>query len=538
MATRKRRRRISASPSAIIRRRWKRGGRTVLEQRPPEEPVVKPKERRQGTSLLSFPGSPSKAEYYDTLGYPKMAQKASRYGQAVVPLVSGSTSVLYVVQSGDTLEGIAQTFHISLASLIAANPEMSPSEHIFPGQVITVPVTESALPPQGQTLIPYVAQLGQSLFSIAARFGVSLSELVRVNPQIGSEEDIYAGQIVWIPTVPDAPVSQSPAILFVVQPGDTLGAIGLRFNVSRDELVAANPQLLDPDVLYPGEIIVVPVSGVPTQPVFDHVRYVIQPGDTIESIAGQFMVTLASLQSVNPLLLAIPGLTLIIPAGVPIPAPPQPVPGARRCHPPPFGRALELGDDDFSFVPFGNGFTFPFYGESFTGLFVNSNGSITFGEGDPNFFPMVDTFVEGAPRIAPFWADLNPATGVVGSGVFVAAVASDDPSQARVIVTWDRTPYFFTDVPNTVQLSLFGDGNIQMCYFEVANPPEPRPVLIGVARGQGEPESNIFRYDGAANPRRTGNPQEPTPTGSLTGRILRYIFVPETGNYRLEFVEG
>jgi LysM repeat protein len=48
----------------------------------------------------------------------------------------------YVVQQGDTLSGIAQSFGISLADLEAANPQITNPDLIFPGQVINIPGTE------------------------------------------------------------------------------------------------------------------------------------------------------------------------------------------------------------------------------------------------------------------------------------------------------------------------------------------------------------------------------------------------------------
>lgn len=537
MATRKRRN-PAAGTAAVIRRRWKRTGHSVVQQRNPyEEPALSMHTRKAPAGgLLDFTGTPDKSEYYHKLGYPRFSPAAVRRGVSN-PLANGGTTVAYVVQPGDTLTRIADAFQISVEALRMANPELGPQDTIFVGQVLSIPLSDPSFPPEPRTLIPFVVQMGQSLSTIALMFGINVADLRRVNPHIGADDAIFVGQVVWIPLVPDAPASQLPAILYVVQPGDTLGAIGLRFGVSRQDMVQANPQIADPDRIFPGEIIVVPVSGVPEQPIYRLRRYVVQPGDSILTIAARFQVTLNSLQNANPLLLAIPGLTLVIPQGVAIPAPPDPVPGSRPCRRPPFGRSLELGDDDFAFVPFGSEFTFPFYGQRYNGLFVNSNGNVTFGSGDANFFASVDLFIEGPPRIAPFWVDLNPPGGVVGSGVFVDIERSTNPTEARVVVTWDRTPYFFTEIPNTFQLSLYADGLIQICYFSVADPPDPRRILIGVARGQGRPESNIFRYDGTENPRRTGEPQEPTPSGSLTGRILQYVFDDAVGNYRLEFME-
>ncbi|WP_088554756.1 PGRP and LysM peptidoglycan-binding domain-containing protein [Calderihabitans maritimus] len=48
---------------------------------------------------------------------------------------------------------------------------------------------------------------------------------------------------------------------YVVQPGDTLSSIARRFNISLALLIAANPQISDPDLIFPGQIINIPIGA-------------------------------------------------------------------------------------------------------------------------------------------------------------------------------------------------------------------------------------------------------------------------------------
>ena len=48
------------------------------------------------------------------------------------------------------------------------------------------------------------------------------------------------------------------AATYTVRPGDTLSEIAERFGVSLDALIAANPQITDPDRIFPGQVIVIP----------------------------------------------------------------------------------------------------------------------------------------------------------------------------------------------------------------------------------------------------------------------------------------
>jgi hypothetical protein len=87
------------------------------------------------------------------------------------------------------------------------------------------------------------------------------------------------------------------------------------------------------------------------------------------------------------------------------------------------------GDDDDGLGsptvpgPLSGGFEFLFGGPVGTpdcvwnGLFWNSNGNVTFGDGDTDFQPTAVTFRIGLPKIAPAWADLNPGTRVIGGNL-------------------------------------------------------------------------------------------------------------------------
>ncbi|MBE3556047.1 MAG: SafA/ExsA family spore coat assembly protein [Firmicutes bacterium] len=55
-------------------------------------------------------------------------------------------------------------------------------------------------------------------------------------------------------------------IRYVIQPGDTLYAIAKRYGISLNRLIAANPQIADPNVIYPGEVICIPTSPAPPTP--------------------------------------------------------------------------------------------------------------------------------------------------------------------------------------------------------------------------------------------------------------------------------
>lgn len=115
------------------------------------------------------------------------------------------------------------------------------------------------------------------------------------------------------------------------------------------------------------------------------------------------------------------------------------------------GRALSLGDDDSTVQSIG--FPFEFYGRRFTSLFVNSDGNLTFEEGDnASTSRNIRRLVTGAPRIAPFFADLDPSAG---GRVFL------DAAPDAITVTWCAVPGFERPQTVTVQVVLFPNGAIE-----------------------------------------------------------------------------
>lgn len=161
---------------------------------------------------------------------------------------------LYTVKPGDSLFFIAKHFNIPLQSLINANPQITDPNTIFPGQVICIPVPGPGVTcPGGQI---YRVVRGDSLFEIARRFGVTLDSLIRANPHITDPNLIYPGQEICIP-VPGMPLCPS-GTLYTVQAGDTMYEIARRNNLPLSTLIAANPQVSDPNLIFPGQVLCIP----------------------------------------------------------------------------------------------------------------------------------------------------------------------------------------------------------------------------------------------------------------------------------------
>ena len=129
-----------------------------------------------------------------------------------------------------------------------------------------------APPPAPQTA--YIVRAGDTLFSIAARYRINAATLAQLN-SIVNPTLIYVGQTLTVPALPGAPVSPAPAAtaalapatlapyapagdaVCIVQPGETLYRIALRYNTSAANLSAYN-KLDSPTMIYAGQRLLIP----------------------------------------------------------------------------------------------------------------------------------------------------------------------------------------------------------------------------------------------------------------------------------------
>ncbi|HHY60982.1 MAG TPA: LysM peptidoglycan-binding domain-containing protein [Clostridia bacterium] len=104
--------------------------------------------------------------------------------------------------------------------------------------------------------MPYViVQPGDTLRELSQRYHVSYLRLLAANPQIRNPDLIYPGQVVILPT----PHQRTPAaeVQRVVRPGDTMYFIAREYGIPLDQLIAQNRFIKDPNLIYPGMIVTI-----------------------------------------------------------------------------------------------------------------------------------------------------------------------------------------------------------------------------------------------------------------------------------------
>ena len=195
-----------------------------------------------------------------------------------------------IVESGDTLQKIANRCGTTVSALKLANPQIGSGNLIYPGQSLNLPGT--ILGSDGGYFI-YIVARGDSLKGLAIRFGTTVEALLAANPSITNPNVIYEGQQVKVyePQNPPPPPPPPSGQAYYVQRGDTLRKIASKFSTTVDAILRANPQISNPNVIYVGQAITIP-AGV--------ANYVVQRGDTLRIIANKFGTTVENLLRLNP----------------------------------------------------------------------------------------------------------------------------------------------------------------------------------------------------------------------------------------------
>ncbi len=210
------------------------------------------------------------------------------YAEAVVRAVIEYLNLTYVpvegenyytVKSGDSLWSIAKKFNITVADLKEANGLTSSMLSI--GQVLKIPTEEKEEPMENV----YIVKKGDSLYKIAQNFDTTVSDIMKLNNLTNTNLSI--GQRLQIP------VPGGTGDTYVVEKGDSLYKIAQKYNTTVDALIKLNN--LNNTNLSIGQVLKVPTSSSSND------IYIVQSGDSLYKIAQKYNTTVDALIKLNNL---------------------------------------------------------------------------------------------------------------------------------------------------------------------------------------------------------------------------------------------
>jgi LysM repeat protein len=183
---------------------------------------------------------------------------------ALAPAVQAQGQV-HVVQRGETLWSIAARYGTTTRAFVQANG-LANANRIYAGQRLIIPGGASSPASSGGST--YVVRRGDTLYSIAVRYGTTARALARANG-LANANRIYVGQRLAIPgggssaSSPGAPSSGTQ--VYTVRRGDTLAAIAYRHGTTAWAIASANG-LANPNYIYVGQKLRIPSGGTSSAP--------------------------------------------------------------------------------------------------------------------------------------------------------------------------------------------------------------------------------------------------------------------------------
>ncbi len=180
------------------------------------------------------------------------------------PVLAAETTI-HVVQPGENLFRIALRYGVTIDAIARANG-LTNTRHIYVGQRLIISSSGSPSSPPASSGGVHIVQRGENLFRIALRYGTTYQALAAANGIVNTGR-IYVGQRLVIPGSSSAPPSTPSASgsTYVVRRGDTLTAIALRHGVSAWSLAHFN-SISNPSLIYVGQVLRIPGGGSPVTP--------------------------------------------------------------------------------------------------------------------------------------------------------------------------------------------------------------------------------------------------------------------------------
>lgn len=170
------------------------------------------------------------------------------------------------IKSGDTLLLLAQRYQIQVDDIMALNNISNPRA-LQVGRDLILPLREGFSQRPVESLAEsyvrsrrhsYTVRSGDSLWSIARRFEVTEKQL-RVWNGLGWSNMLRPGQVLLVSQPSSSAVAKADTtaqptdkVIYLVEPGDTLWAIGRRFAVNADQIRQWN-DLAREHILRPGQ---------------------------------------------------------------------------------------------------------------------------------------------------------------------------------------------------------------------------------------------------------------------------------------------
>ncbi len=172
--------------------------------------------------------------------------------------IDGRKYHFHAVLRGQTLYSIARAYGVSVEEIKAENPELEFGLRY--DQMIRIPYVEKPVDTERDGFIEHRVRRRETLFGISRQYDVLMEDILQHNPE--ARKGLKVNQVLRIPV---EPVEEEPEHkTYKVSEGDTFYSLSRKFNVSIEDINEINPGL--EGVLKAGQVIKLPCYARPEPP--------------------------------------------------------------------------------------------------------------------------------------------------------------------------------------------------------------------------------------------------------------------------------
>lgn len=170
------------------------------------------------------------------------------------------------------------------------------TNEVFLDDTKEIPVIEPPEPVKQDTKTKQIViQYGDTLSEIAIKYNTTVQKLVEIN-NIKNPNLIYAGEILLVPMNNNAEIGSD--IIYIVKKGDTLWNIAKVYDTTVSQIVRIN-NIKNPNYIYAGQRIIIPTHSQLIYNKKNYVLYKIRYGDTLYSISRRYNTSIANIVRLN-----------------------------------------------------------------------------------------------------------------------------------------------------------------------------------------------------------------------------------------------
>ena len=223
----------------------------------------------------------------------QLKNNLEEYGEAVVKAVTDYKNLNYILPSTGKYYIVVKGDSLwAIANKFGITVEELKLLNNLKSNIITVGdklIVQKPTEEIPENLLIYKVQSGDSLWSISRKFNTSIDELIQINNL--SSNNLSINQQLFIPSVKEE-IVETENIKYVVQRGDNLYSIANKYKVSVDDLKTENN--LSSNILQIGQILVIPSTS-------NFETYIVISGDSLYKIARENNTTVDKLKLINNL---------------------------------------------------------------------------------------------------------------------------------------------------------------------------------------------------------------------------------------------